>query len=106
MPPAVPKASLMNMPPTPSTVRELWRRVAPITFDWHDHHCRSPRPCRYCARPAIMRDDTDRPCHKFCAETEQLWPGWTAVVHGHGFDAALSWHPQGPAHIPDTKEPP
>ena len=41
----------------------------PMTcLDWRHHSIGSPRACRYCYQPALMRDETGLPCHKVCAE--------------------------------------
>lgn len=39
-------------------------------LDWGDrrHWGGKPLPCRLCRKPALLRDDDGRPCHKICAE--------------------------------------
>lgn len=39
------------------------------TLDWRKHRVSNrPATCGRCGRPALMRDELDRPCHKVCAE--------------------------------------
>jgi hypothetical protein len=37
-------------------------------LDWRSHRVGPALPCRICGRPAICRDEHERPCHKVCAE--------------------------------------
>jgi hypothetical protein len=40
-------------------------------LDWRQHNVGQKQgPCRLCGRPAFMRDETNTPCHKTCAELE------------------------------------
>lgn len=64
------------MPRSPSPRRKArWRkprepRVPPTgVLDWTvGHWAGHERPCRYCARPTPLRDQSGRPAHKVCAE--------------------------------------
>jgi len=40
-------------------------------LDWRHHRIGPPQPCRYCQRPAFLRDEENRPAHKVCAEQHQ-----------------------------------
>lgn len=39
------------------------------SLNWAKNAAGDPRPCWICRKPALMRDDTGRPCHKVCAES-------------------------------------
>jgi hypothetical protein len=43
-----------------------------VVLGWSDRSHFSPdlKPCRICYRPAFIRDDAGRPCHKGCAQNE------------------------------------
>ena len=43
-------------------------------LDWREHNAGIPLSCRICTRPAICRDENDRPCHKVCAEGATVHP--------------------------------
>lgn len=55
----------LDTPPTPPTRIVDWNHPR----HWSHHAA----PCRYCAKPAYMRDDQGRPTHKVCYE--QALPG-------------------------------
>ncbi|MFF9910650.1 hypothetical protein [Streptomyces sp. NPDC013457] len=42
----------------------------PPLLDWRDssHWHHTPKPCRYCGKPAYTRDSKRSPAHKTCAE--------------------------------------
>ncbi|WP_344088991.1 hypothetical protein [Luedemannella helvata] len=42
-----------------------------MALNWRHHATGDLRPCRYCRRPAFMRDEVGRPCHKVCAEQHE-----------------------------------
>lgn len=45
--------------------------VRTVAFlDWRKHTMGPRRPCRLCGKPALLRDDKRKPCHKVCAEAE------------------------------------
>jgi hypothetical protein len=46
-------------------------RPAPeaISLNWAKNAVGDPQPCWLCRKPAFMRDDNGRPCHKVCAES-------------------------------------
>ncbi|RLK13308.1 competence protein CoiA-like protein [Micromonospora sp. M71_S20] len=39
-------------------------------LNWSKHAVGEPQPCRICRKPAFMRDEDGRPCHKVCAESQ------------------------------------
>ncbi|MEV1331155.1 competence protein CoiA family protein [Micromonospora costi] len=47
------------------------RRPGPVTsLNWSKNAAGDPRACWICRKPALMRDDAGRPCHKVCAESQ------------------------------------
>jgi hypothetical protein len=46
-----------------------------IGLDWRRHQVGSRwakgKACVLCGRPALMRDEAGRPCHKVCAERDR-----------------------------------
>ncbi|GLY21680.1 competence protein CoiA family protein [Micromonospora sp. NBRC 101691] len=44
--------------------------TASVSLNWSKHAAGEPRPCRVCQKPALMRDQDGRPCHKVCAESQ------------------------------------
>lgn len=45
------------------------QRVSSISLNWSKNAVGDPRACRICRKPALMRDQDGRPCHKVCAES-------------------------------------
>jgi hypothetical protein len=47
-------------------------------LDWRHHRIGPLRPCRYCHRDALLRDEHGEPAHKVCAEhdTGQATDTW------------------------------
>lgn len=48
------------------------RRQASVqapSLNWAKNAAGDPRPCWICRKPALMRDEDGRPCHKVCAES-------------------------------------
>jgi hypothetical protein len=43
-------------------------------LDWRHHTIGPLRPCLLCQRPALLRDEHGRPCHKVCAEQATATP--------------------------------
>lgn len=42
-----------------------------VVLNWSKHRVgQRPGKCRICKRPALMRDEKDKPCHKTCVERQ------------------------------------
>lgn len=41
-----------------------------VCLDWRKHKTGQLKACRLCGADALLRDETNRPCHKVCAEQE------------------------------------
>lgn len=42
-----------------------------VVLDWRKHRLGTrPAKCRFCGRPAWLRDENGKPCHKGCAELD------------------------------------
>lgn len=46
------------------------RPGARLGLDWSKHDVGRAAKCRLCGRPAWLRDENGKPCHKVCAEDE------------------------------------